>query len=185
MVLVDADRVKAALGGEFELVHEVVVHVMRAPRVEQRGMDVDPDRGMLLPEIVGQFGVGHQMKPQDLHRTLLRRVVHPSSLTPARRAVKPRPPSRSRPWPAGVRAFPTAATSTRKASAWSPFVDIRDMVARPGSILRQECSVAETDGPFDALSQRCSQRGSPPAPRPRRRQRTRLSAPGPPPTTTP
>jgi hypothetical protein len=34
MVLVDADRIEAAFCGEFELVHKVVVHVMRAPRVE-------------------------------------------------------------------------------------------------------------------------------------------------------
>ena len=67
MVLVDADRVEAAFGGEFQFVHEVVVHVMRAQRVEQRGMDVDPDRRMLLPKIVGQFGIGHQMEPHQLH----------------------------------------------------------------------------------------------------------------------
>ena len=72
MVLVDADRVEPAFGGEFELVHEVVVHVMRAPRVEQRGMDVDPHRGMLLAEIVGQFGIRHQVKPHQLHGSLLR-----------------------------------------------------------------------------------------------------------------
>src|SRR5438270_13311246 len=67
MMLVDADRIEAAFGGEFELVHEVVVHVMGAPGVEQRGMDIDPDRGVLLPEIVGQLGVGHQMEPQQFH----------------------------------------------------------------------------------------------------------------------
>src|SRR5271166_5340254 len=54
VVLIDAHRVEAALGSEFELVHEVVVHVMGAPRVEQRGMNVDPHRGVLVPKIVGQ-----------------------------------------------------------------------------------------------------------------------------------
>src|ERR1700730_5622674 len=67
MVLVDADRVKPAFGGEFELIHEVVVHQVRALRVEQRGMDVHPYRGMLLAEILRQFGIGHQVKPHQLH----------------------------------------------------------------------------------------------------------------------
>jgi len=67
MVLVDADRVEPALGGEFEFVHEVVVHQVRAARVEQRGMDVDPHRGMLLAEVIRQLGVGHQVKPHQLH----------------------------------------------------------------------------------------------------------------------
>src|SRR6516225_9647854 len=55
VVLVDADRVEPTFGGEFELVHEVVVHVMRAPRVEQRGMNVDPHRGMLLTKILREL----------------------------------------------------------------------------------------------------------------------------------
>src|ERR1700736_4469235 len=69
VVLVDADRVEPALGGEFELVHEIVVHVMGAPRVEQRGMDVDPYRGVLVAKVLGQFGIGHQVKPHQLHRS--------------------------------------------------------------------------------------------------------------------
>src|SRR5271155_2962825 len=71
MMLVDAHRVEPAFGGEFELIHEVVVHVMRPPGVEQRGMNVDPDRGVLLPEIVGQLGIGHQMEPHQLHGSSL------------------------------------------------------------------------------------------------------------------
>src|SRR5260370_22876202 len=81
MVLVDADRIEAAFGGKFELIHEIVVHVMGAPRVEQRGMYVDPDRGVFLSEIVGQLGIGHQMKPQQLHgwsfRTAFRKIKSP------------------------------------------------------------------------------------------------------------
>ena len=46
MMLVHADRVEAALGGVFQLVHEVVVHVVRAPGIEQRRMDVHPHRGL-------------------------------------------------------------------------------------------------------------------------------------------
>src|SRR5262249_16258627 len=57
----------AALGCELQLVHEVVVHEVGALRVEQRGMDVDPDRRMLLAEIVGQLGVWHQVEPEQLH----------------------------------------------------------------------------------------------------------------------
>ena len=67
MVLVDADRVEPALGGEFELVHEIVVHVMGAPRVEKRGVDVHPHRRVLVPKIVRQLGVGHQVKPHQFH----------------------------------------------------------------------------------------------------------------------
>ena len=68
-MLVDADGVEAALGGVFELVHEVVVHVMRPAWVEQRRMDVDPHRGMLLTKIIGQLGIRHQVEPADLHGT--------------------------------------------------------------------------------------------------------------------
>ena len=67
MMLVHADRVVAELGGVFELVHEVVVHVMRALGVEQRGMDVDPDARVLLIEVVGKLRVRHQVEPHELH----------------------------------------------------------------------------------------------------------------------
>ena len=79
MVLVDADRVVAAGGGVFELVHEVVVHVMRAPRVEQRRVDVDPHRRMLLAEVVRQFGVRHQVEPHELHGAAASRAALPRS----------------------------------------------------------------------------------------------------------
>src|ERR1700758_2755636 len=72
MMLVDADRVEPAGGGIFQFVHEVVVHVMRTLRVEQRGMDVHPHRGMLFGEIRGQFGVMHEMEPHEFHRVLRR-----------------------------------------------------------------------------------------------------------------
>ena len=67
VMLVAADGVEAALGRVLELVEELVVHVMRAPGVEQRGVDVDPDRRVLVLEIVGQLLVGHQVKPQEFH----------------------------------------------------------------------------------------------------------------------
>jgi len=70
MVLVHADGVEADLGSIFELVHEVVVHVMRSAWVEQRRMDVDPHRGMLLVEVVGKLRVRHQVKPHELHCVL-------------------------------------------------------------------------------------------------------------------
>src|SRR5205814_4876681 len=66
-MLVHADGVEAHLGRELELIHEVVVHVMRSAWVEQRRMDVDPHRGMLLVEIVGKLCVRHQVKPHELH----------------------------------------------------------------------------------------------------------------------
>ncbi len=62
-----ADGVEAELGGVLQLVHELVVHVVRAPGVEQRGVDVDPHRGVLLAEVVRQLRVGHQVEPQELH----------------------------------------------------------------------------------------------------------------------
>src|SRR5580704_11364246 len=71
MVLVDAYRVEPAFGGVFELIHEIVVHVMRAAGVEQGRMDVDPDRGMLLAEVIRQLGVRHQMEPHQLHGIVL------------------------------------------------------------------------------------------------------------------
>ena len=71
MVLVHADRVEAAIGGVFQLVHEVVVHVVRAARIEQRRMDVHPDRRVLVAEPVRQLGVGHQVEPHQAHRTIL------------------------------------------------------------------------------------------------------------------
>ena len=72
VVLVDADRVEAALRGVFKLVHEVVVHQVGALRIEQRGMDVHPHRRVGVPEIVRQFRVGHQVEPHQLHRPRLR-----------------------------------------------------------------------------------------------------------------
>src|SRR5947207_14016333 len=66
-MLVDADCVEATLGGEFELVHEVVVHVMGTPRVEQRRMNGDPHCGVLVAEIVRQLCIRHQVKPHQLH----------------------------------------------------------------------------------------------------------------------
>src|SRR5262245_28147923 len=66
MVFVAAHCVEAAVGRELHLVHEVVVHKMRALRVEQRRMDVDPHGWIRLPEIRGQLGVRHQMAPEEL-----------------------------------------------------------------------------------------------------------------------
>jgi hypothetical protein len=92
-MLVDAHRVEPAFGGEFEFVHEVVVHVMRTPRVEQRGMDVDPHRRVLVPEIVGQLGIGHQVKPHQLHGSFsaTKAMISARRLTVRRVRVNPEP----------------------------------------------------------------------------------------------
>src|SRR5262245_62738292 len=66
-MLVAADGVKAAVGGELELIQELVIHVVRAPGVEQGRVDVDPHGRVLLLEILGQLFVGHQVEPQELH----------------------------------------------------------------------------------------------------------------------
>ena len=70
MVFVDADCVVTELGGVFELVHEVVVHVMRAAGIEQRGVDVDPDRGVLPVEVLRKLRIGHQVEPHEFHGAL-------------------------------------------------------------------------------------------------------------------
>ena len=67
VMLVHAHRVEAANRGVFEFVHEVVVHVMRTARIEHRGMDVHPDRRVLVAEAGRQFGVRHQMEPHQAH----------------------------------------------------------------------------------------------------------------------
>ena len=89
MMLVHADRVEADLGCVFELVHEVVVHVMRPARVEQRRMDVDPHRGMLLVEVVRKLRVRHQVKPHELHRVLPEtRTAEVNERLPARKVPR-------------------------------------------------------------------------------------------------
>ena len=93
MMLVAADRVEAALGRMLELVEELVVHVMRALGVEQRGVDVDPDGRVLLLEIVGQLLVGHQVKPQEFHVSPVYSGLGTGTiakLRPARGVVQPR-----------------------------------------------------------------------------------------------
>ncbi len=67
MVLVAAHRIEAAVGRVLHLVHEIVVHEMRALRIEQRRVDVHPDRVVLVTEIVRQLGIGHQVEPEHLH----------------------------------------------------------------------------------------------------------------------
>ena len=71
MVLVDADRVESAFRRVFELIHEIVVHVMGALGIEQAGRNVHPNRVVLLPEILGKFRIGHQVEPELFHGALL------------------------------------------------------------------------------------------------------------------
>ncbi len=80
VMLVDADRVVAAVGGVFELIHEVVVHMVRAPRIEQRRVDVHPHRRMLLFEVLRQLGVRHQVEPHQLHGADAPGAVLPGSI---------------------------------------------------------------------------------------------------------
>ena len=71
VVLVDADAVEAELVGVLELVHVLVVDGVGPRRVEQRAGDVDPDRAVRLPEVVGQVRPRHQVEPRELHGDLL------------------------------------------------------------------------------------------------------------------
>ena len=68
VVLVDADAVEPELVGVLELVHVLVVHGVGPGRVEQLAVDVDPDRPVLLPEVVRQIRPRHQVEPGELHR---------------------------------------------------------------------------------------------------------------------
>src|SRR5262245_62266903 len=69
-MLVAADGVKAAGGGKLELIEELVVHVVGAGRIEQGGVDVDPNGGVLFLEVLGQLLVRHQVEPEKLHGIL-------------------------------------------------------------------------------------------------------------------
>ena len=89
MMLVAADRIEAALRRVFELVEELVVHAVRALRVEQRGVDVDPDRGVPVLEVVRQLLVGHQVEPEELHGSALPSAQRLLGLPPAFAGVDP------------------------------------------------------------------------------------------------
>src|SRR5262245_1944635 len=67
MMLVNAYAVETALGRELKFIHEIVVHQVGALRVEQRRVDVDPDRRVLVSKIIWELGVGHQVEPEQLH----------------------------------------------------------------------------------------------------------------------
>ena len=67
VMLVDADAVEAERAGIFEHVHVGVVDLVRLCGVEQARVDIDPDRAVLLPEIVRQKGPRHQVEPREFH----------------------------------------------------------------------------------------------------------------------
>jgi hypothetical protein len=66
-MLIHAYRIEAAFRRVFQLVHEIVVHQMGALGIEQRRMDIDPHRRILLTEIIGELGVRHQVEPHEFH----------------------------------------------------------------------------------------------------------------------
>ena len=67
VMLVAADGVEADVGGIFEEIEIGVVDLVALHRIEQLLVDVDPDRTVLLPEIVRQIGPRHQVEPCELH----------------------------------------------------------------------------------------------------------------------
>jgi hypothetical protein len=67
VVFVDADAIEAEFGGEFEEVEVVVVDAMAFDGVVEAGIDVDPDAAVLLPEVIRQVGIGHEVEPVELH----------------------------------------------------------------------------------------------------------------------
>ena len=137
VVLVAAHGIEAAVGRELHLVHEVVVHQVRALWVEQRRMDVDPHRRMLLPEVLRQFGVRHQMEPQEFHGGPI--VAGARLAIPASMAAKPlvrQPPGFSgpvalQPGPAAGRLLRPAARHPRRLARrwWHVLPRLPDPVA--------------------------------------------------------
>ena len=79
VVLVDADAVEAHLLGIFELVEILVIGDVAELGLVHAVGQVDPDRAVLLPEVVRHVRPGHQMEPGEFHRSLL--VTAPSSLS--------------------------------------------------------------------------------------------------------
>ena len=69
MVLIDADAVKAQLGGVLKLIHVFVVELIALFRVEQFARNIDPHRSMLLRKVHRQKPIGHQVERHEFHRT--------------------------------------------------------------------------------------------------------------------
>jgi hypothetical protein len=67
-MLVHADAVEAHLLRVFELVEILVVGDVAQLRLVHLVGQVDPDRAVLLPEIVRHVRPGHQMEPGEFHR---------------------------------------------------------------------------------------------------------------------
>src|SRR5262245_59982608 len=87
-MLVAADGVEAAGGGKLELIEELVVHVVGAGRIEQGGVDVDPNGGVLFLEVLGQLLVRHQVEPEKLHGILSNPRQNPRQVVGGTRASK-------------------------------------------------------------------------------------------------
>jgi hypothetical protein len=67
VVLVHADAIEAEFGRELEEVEIVVIDLVPFDGVIEPRIDVDPDRAVLLPEVVREIGIGHQVEPVKLH----------------------------------------------------------------------------------------------------------------------
>src|SRR5258708_36622079 len=130
MVFVDADAVEAEGLRVFELIEILMIGDVAQFGIVHPAGQVDPDRTVLLPEIVRHVRPGHQVEPGEFHRFLpsrrLRRRVAISATrgyggagehdTPCKTVssiftATPRPsprPACERPWPT-----PRPATSRR------------------------------------------------------------------------
>ncbi len=71
MMLVHADAVEAQLRRVFEQVQIIVINLVALGRIEQIGIDVHPNRMILLAKIVGQIRPRHQVEPSKSHETSL------------------------------------------------------------------------------------------------------------------
>ena len=68
-MFVDADGIQPHFGGEFQLVYIFVIDLVAALRIEQAGIDIHPDRFVLVLEIIRQVRIGHQMEPEKFHES--------------------------------------------------------------------------------------------------------------------
>src|SRR5262245_36879613 len=117
-MLVDADPVEAELGGELELVEELVVEHMPAARIEQLRIDVDPHPRMAFGEVVGQIRPRHQVKRAELHWRVVPKGLsrHVADLATTRKRVMERGTMKGSRVPVLYR--PTSAPC-RGSSSWS------------------------------------------------------------------
>src|SRR6185312_998719 len=67
VMLVDAEAVETDALGIFELVEILVIGLMADLRIEEARGHIDPNRAVILLEVLRQLRIGHQVEPMELH----------------------------------------------------------------------------------------------------------------------